>query len=60
MANTGEMKDFTYYDRDKKSLHIDDCDWLENMGLRETQWILDGQWFLRPPEHRIFKEWIRE
>ncbi len=54
------MKDFTYYDNDKESLHIDDCDWLEDMGLKETLWIIDGQWFLTPREHRIFKEWIGE
>ena len=38
-----EMKDFTYY-ADKTSLHIDGCNWLEDMGLRETRWILDAEW----------------
>ena len=54
------MKDFTYYDDNKKSLHVHDCDWLEDMGLRETLWIIDVQWFLKQGNTLIFKEWIGE
>jgi len=54
------MKDFTFYNFAETSLHIHDCDWLEDMGLRETLWIIDATWFLTPSDHRIFKEWIGE
>jgi len=55
-----EMKDFTYYDDDKRSLLMSDCNWLTKTGLRETQWILDVKWLLAHT-HNInltFKEWI--
>jgi len=54
------MKDFTYYDNDKRSLLMSDCNWLTKTGLRETQWILDAKWLLAHT-HSInltFKEWI--
>jgi len=54
------MKNFTFYEVDKASLHIDDCDWLENIGLRETLWIIDALWFLTQSNNMIFKEWIGE
>jgi len=54
------MKDFTYYDDDKRSLLMSDCNWLTKTGLRETQWIIDGQWFLAENSCLIFKEWIGE
>lgn len=38
------MKDFAYYESSLHSLHHDACDWLTNMGLRETRWILDADW----------------
>jgi len=38
------MKDFTY--SSKKSLRFDAFHWLSNMGLKETQWILDTRCFL--------------
>ena len=30
------MKDFTYYDLGKQSLHIDSCEWLEETGLKRN------------------------
>ena len=54
------MKDFTFYNFAETSLHIDGCDWLEGMGLKETLWIIDGQWFLASSNTQIFKEWIGE
>ncbi len=51
------MKDFTYYRDNKISLHISDYNWLENMGLRETQWILDTEWL---KGHVTFKRWVGE
>lgn len=54
------MKGFTFYDTDKASLHIDDCDWLEDMGLRETLWIIDAGWFLKQSNNVIFKIWVGE
>ena len=55
-----EMKDFTYYGFNKINLHIDDCEWLEEMGLKETQWILDTVWILMQNYNPTFKEWINE
>ncbi len=54
------MKDFTYYGFNKINLHIDDCEWLEEMGLKETQWILDTVWILMQNYNPTFKEWINE
>ena len=51
------MKDFTY---DKSGLQIDACSCLEDLGLRETRWILDATWFLNNSNHPTFKEWIVE
>ena len=56
------MKDFTYYDDDKRSLLMSNYNWLTKTGLRETQWILDVKWLLAHT-HSInlkFKEWIGE
>ena len=54
------MKDFTYYDDDKISLRVSDCQWLREMGLVETQWILDIKWLLMRVNRPVFKEWIGE
>lgn len=54
------MKNFTYYDDDKRGLLIFDCDWLTKTGLRETRWILDSKWFLANWKNLTFKEWIEE
>ncbi len=54
------MKSFTYYDDDKRSLHINDCDWLRDTGLKETRWFLDTKWLLAHSKNLIFKEWIEE
>jgi len=51
------MKNFTYYDDNKKSLCIDNCNWLKLTGLKETQWFLDTAWLIK---RTIFKEWIGE
>jgi len=54
------MKDFTYYAFDKTNLHIDGCEWLEEMGLKETQWILDTTWICTQSNCPTFKKWIKE
>lgn len=56
------MKDFTYYNN-KRSLHAYACSWLRKMGLRETRWILDREWFFihcNTVEQLTFKRWIGE
>ncbi|KKN00706.1 hypothetical protein LCGC14_1135060 [marine sediment metagenome] len=54
------MKNFTYYNINKINLHIDGCEWLEEMGFKETQWILDTEWLLTQTSRLTFKEWINE
>jgi len=50
---------FFYY-RHKQNLHLSNHKWLKEMGLKETLWIIDGQWFLILSNGPIFKEWIGE
>jgi len=50
------MRDFIY-DGDV-GLEIDACSCLEDLGLRETRWILDATWFLSKRSNPTFKEWI--
>ncbi|KKN00704.1 hypothetical protein LCGC14_1135040 [marine sediment metagenome] len=54
------MKDFTYYCDNGVSLCLSECDWLTLLGLRETQWILDTEWFLKNNKIITFKQWIKE
>ena len=54
-----EMKDFTRHEN-KYGLYSDDCSWLRQMGLRETQWILDAEFILFFYGIIIFNEWINE
>ena len=52
------MKDFTYtYNNSELSLDHDAFHWLDDMGLKETQWILDTIWLSRNPD-LAFKQWI--
>ena len=53
------MKDFTYIGNEF-SLNVDACIWLRKMGLNETRWILDREWFFVFYSNRqlIFNEWI--
>lgn len=51
------MKDFTYIDNGS-NLHAIDCEWLRNVGLRETRWILDREWFIVFYD-KPFSEWIK-
>ena len=52
------MKDFTY--NNSTNLDASNCIWLKQMGLKETRWILDSEWFLT--QHHLgnptFKKWI--
>jgi len=48
------MKDYTYT---RASLNPDAFAWLTNMGLRETQWILDAKW-LYLIHNMSYKNWI--
>ena len=54
------MKNFTYYDDDKRGLFIFDCDWLRDTGLKETRWILDSKWLLANWTNLTFKKLIGE
>ncbi len=54
------MKDFTYYYDNGVSLCLSECDWLTLLGLKETQWILDTEWFLKNNKIITFKQWIKE
>jgi len=51
------MKDFTYIDNEF-NLHACACEWLRDMGLRETRWILDTEWFSIYNCRITFNEWI--
>jgi len=53
------MKDFTYYEIDH-SLDFDACSWLDELGLRETRWILDTDWILTQSSSPTFKVWVGE
>ncbi len=58
------MKNFTYVGNDKFNLRGLACEWLKDMGLRETRWILDREWFLAYYSHDnkqiTFEEWVKE
>ncbi len=54
------MKNFTYIDNDKCNLRGHACEWLRDMGLRETRWILDTEWIFAYGEQTTFEEWINE
>ena len=51
------MKKFIY---DESGLQIDACSCLEDLGLRETRWILDATWFLNDGMIMTFNQWINE
>ena len=54
------MKDFIYTE-DETNLHAYACRWLDDMGLKETRWILDSEWFIAFYKNRItFNKWINE
>ncbi len=54
------MKDFIYLE-DETNLHAYACRWLHDMGLKETRWILDSEWFIAFYKNRItFNKWINE
>ncbi len=54
------MKDFIYTE-DESNLHACACRWLRDMGLKETRWILDADWFIVYYKNRItFHKWINE
>ena len=54
------MKNYTYYNIGKTNLQIIDSRWLRKLGLNETRWILDREWFFVFYSNRqlIFNEWI--
>ncbi len=55
------MKDFTYIDIDCEfNLHVHDCEWLRDMGLKETRWILDSEWILSFIDNITYEQWIIE
>jgi len=51
-----QMKDFQYYNPDGPT--PPNRKWLRKIGLRETQWILDANWFIRYHPKSIYKEWV--
>ena len=52
------MKDFKY--TNEYGLRAANCMWLKIMGLKETRWILDTEWFLTQRETEMtFKEWVK-
>ena len=53
------MKDFTYINNGF-NLTAYDCVWLKDMGLLETRWILDREWFFvfYPNRQLTFDEWV--
>ena len=53
------MRDFIYDEKDS-DLEYDACFWLEELGLRETRWILDADWFLNDGMTMTFNQWINE
>ena len=50
------MKDFTYIQKNY-DLYPSACFWLKQMGLRETQWILDAGWLLSSYD-MTYNKWI--
>jgi len=55
------MKNYTYtYDSDgQPSLNADAYHWLNNIGFKETVWILDTKWLSRDRDF-AFRKWIDE
>lgn len=52
------MKDFTY--TKQYGLRASDCEWLSDMGLRETRWFLDIEWLFSVDGRKMpYNEWIR-
>ena len=53
------MKDFTYI-HNEFNLNVESCVWLRKMGLKETRWILDIDWFFVYCHNKqiTFDEWI--
>ncbi len=55
-----EVKDFTYIDNGF-NLHAHACRWLRDMGLKETRWILDREWFLNHYNGTVtYYDWIKD
>lgn len=50
------MKEFTYIG--EYSLLPDACEWLTNMGLHETRWILDADWIIFSYEI-TYHQWMK-
>ena len=53
-----QMKDFTY-NNNKTNLDPNAFHWLTDMGLKETQWILDTK-CLSIDYHLVYKNWINK
>ena len=53
------MKDFIYIDNGF-NLHASACEWLRDMGLKETRWILDREWFIAYDVNITYSEWTKE
>jgi len=55
------MKDFTYIDNEF-NLQACACEWLRDMGLKETRWILDREWFFVYYSNKqiTFDKWVNE
>lgn len=55
------MKDFTYI-CNGFNLNAYDCIWLKDMGLKETRWILDREWFFvfYSNKQLTFNEWVND
>ncbi len=54
------MRNFTYYNINETNLHIDVCEWLEGMGLKETLWIIDREWFFYSYDNMTFNKWTKK
>ncbi len=51
------MKKFTHID--EYGLSQLECEWLIQIGLRETQWFLDAEWMLSIYGEITYSKWIR-
>lgn len=52
-----------YFTRNENisGLRAADCEWLSDMGLKETRWILDAEWILFfYGKMMTFNKWIKE
>ena len=47
------MKEFKFNNGDELTLHS--WEWLDAMGLYETQWMLEGGWWMKT---NYFNDWI--